>query len=217
MKPPDASILNKFIKVVGGHLTYALRDKKPKILAEAKEMVMEVEQKLRISKMDVDEHTKAKVEVKKGKSKDQTKETLSVLLKKMDKLNEEMNSRDRIYMNKLTALERAQKSSYIPKGKPLPGRKNEEDKPSSSQVPNTLAPTNAIEQDSSFKDEQNDEDDSDEEEVKKQANIVESEAFNILLGGSYTHPPISEATIKEEKREPILNTNDSGRFKGVQY
>jgi len=46
---------------------------------------------------------------------------------------------------------------------------------------------------------------------------VEFKGFNIFLGGSYTHPPISEVIIKEEKREPILNANDSGRFKGVQY
>lgn len=36
LRPRYASILDKFIKVVGGHLTYALRDKKPKTLADAK-------------------------------------------------------------------------------------------------------------------------------------------------------------------------------------
>lgn len=72
-------------------------------------MVMELEQNLPISKMDVDEHPKAKVEVKKGKSKDQNQETLLLLLKKREKLSKEMNSRDRLYMNKLTTLERAQK------------------------------------------------------------------------------------------------------------
>ena len=65
MRPLDVNILDKFIKVVGGHLTYAIRDKKRKTLVEAKELVMEVEQNLRISKMDVDEHPKVKVEVKK--------------------------------------------------------------------------------------------------------------------------------------------------------
>lgn len=38
---------------------------------------------------------------------------------------------------------------------------------------------------------------SDDEEVDEQANLVESDVFNILLGGSYTYPPISELTIKE--------------------
>lgn len=43
------------------------------------------------------------------------------------------------------------------------------------------------------------------------------DVFNILLGGSCTHPPISEVTIQEEKEEPILNADSSVRFKGVQY
>lgn len=128
-----------------------------------------------------------------------------------------MNSRDRLYVNKLTALERAQKSRYIPKGRPFPKKQNEEDKPRSLQVPNTLAPTNVVEQDSSFEDEHSYEDESDDEEVDEQANLVEFEAFNILLGGSYIYPPTGEVTIKEEKEEPILNIDDSGRFKGVQY
>jgi len=38
-----------------------------------------------------------------------------------------------------------------------------------------------------------------------------------LLGGSYTHPPISEVTCKEEVKEPILNVDDIGRFKVVHY
>lgn len=86
-------------------------------------------------------------------------------------------------MNKITALEKAQKSSYIPKGKPFPKKLNEEDKPSSSQVPNTLAPTNAVEQDSSSEDEQSESDESDDEEVDEQANLIEFNVFNILLGG----------------------------------
>ena len=43
LKPFDANILDKFVKVVGGHLTYALRDKKPSTFTEAKEMAMHVE------------------------------------------------------------------------------------------------------------------------------------------------------------------------------
>lgn len=54
LKPLYANILDKFIKVVGGHLTYELKDKKPNTLVEAKEIVMEVEKNLRISRMDVD-------------------------------------------------------------------------------------------------------------------------------------------------------------------
>jgi len=76
LRPLDAIILNKFTKVVGGHLTYAFKDKKPKTLVKAKEIVMEVEQNLNISKMEMFEHPKTKVEAKKSKSKDQTKETL---------------------------------------------------------------------------------------------------------------------------------------------
>ena len=49
------------MKVVGGHLTYTLKDKKPKSLVEAKGIVMEVEKSLQTSKMDVDEHSKAMV------------------------------------------------------------------------------------------------------------------------------------------------------------
>lgn len=218
LKPPNANILDKFIKVVGGHLTYALRDKKPSTMVETKEIAMEVEESLQITKMDVSDHPKVKVEVKKEKSKDQHEETLLVLLKKIENLNEEINSRDRLYMNKLVALERAQKSSYNPKRKALCQKaKWRKDKPSSSQVPNNLAPTNAVEQDSSSKDEQSDEDENNDGEVDEQTNLVEPDVFNILLGGSYTHPPISEVTFKEEKEEPILNADNSGRFKGVQY
>ena len=121
-------------------------------------------------------------------------------------------------MNKITALEKAQNSSYISKGKPFPKRKSEEDKPSSSQVRNTLVPSNAVEQDSSFEDEQSESDESDDDETNEQANLVESDIFNILLGGSYTHPPISEVKTKYGKEELILNVDASnGRFKGVQY
>jgi len=124
LKPADASILDKFIKVVGGHLTYALSEKKPKTLVEAKEMVMEVEQNLRMSKMDVDEHLKAKVEVKKGKSKDQNEENLLVLLKKVDNLNEEMNSWDMLYMNISSLPWKGPKNQVMsPKGNLSLGRK----------------------------------------------------------------------------------------------
>jgi len=105
---------------VGGHLTYALRDKKPSTLIEAKEIAMGVEENLQISRMDVNDHPKAKAEAKREKSKDQHEETLLAILKKMEKISEEVNSRDRLHLNKITALERAQKSSYIPKGKPFP-------------------------------------------------------------------------------------------------
>lgn len=33
----------------------------------------------------------------------------------------------------------------------------------------------------------------------------------------HAHPPINEVTFKEEEKEPILNVDDSGRFKGVEY
>ena len=204
MRPPNANILDKFVKDVGGHLTYALRDKKPKTLAEAKEITIEVEQNPRISKVDVDEHPRAKVKVKKGKSKDQHEETLLVLLKEMEKLYEEMNSQDRLYMSKFTTLERAQKSCYIPKGKPFPRKQNEEVKPNSSQVPNTLAPTNAVAQDSSSNDEQSDEDGTNDEEVNEQANLVEFEAFNILLRGSYAHPSIVRSLLKRKSKSQSL-------------
>jgi len=62
LKPFEANILDKFIKVVGGHLTYVLRDKKPSTLAEGKEIAMEVEANLRISKVDVTDHPRAKSE-----------------------------------------------------------------------------------------------------------------------------------------------------------
>jgi len=140
---------------------------------------------------DVNDHPKAKAEVKREKSKDQHEETPLAILKKMEKLSEEVNSRNRLYMNKITTLERPQKSSYISKEKPFPKKQNEEVKPSSSQVPNTLAPTNAVEQDSSSEEEQNDEDESDDEEVDELANLVQINVFNILLGGSYTHLLIS--------------------------
>jgi len=70
LRPPDAIIFHKFTKVVGGHLTYQLKDKKPKILVEANKIVMEVEKNLNISKMEMFEHPRTKVEAKKDKSKD---------------------------------------------------------------------------------------------------------------------------------------------------
>lgn len=80
-----------------------------------------------------------------------------------------------------------------------------------------MAPTNAIEPDPSFEDEESEGEESEDAETDEQANLVESDIFNILLGGSYTHPPISEVTLKEENEEPILNSDSKGRFKGVQY
>lgn len=82
--------------------------------------------------MDANDHPRAKVEAKKEKCKDQHEETVLAILKKMERLGEEVNSHHRVIMNKITALERAQKSSYIPKRKPFPKKQNEEDKPSSS-------------------------------------------------------------------------------------
>jgi len=159
LKPYDANILHKFIKVVGGHVTYTLRDNKPSTLAKAKEIVIEVEENLLISRMDANDIPKAKVEIKKEKTKDQHEEALLTILKRMEKLSEEFHSRDRVVMNKVTALKKAQKSSYIPRAKPFPKKQSDEEKPSSSQVPNNLAPTNAIEQDSSSEDEQSESDD----------------------------------------------------------
>ena len=49
LKPSEANILDKFIKAVGGHFTYVLRDKKPSTQPEAKEMAMEVEENIQIS------------------------------------------------------------------------------------------------------------------------------------------------------------------------
>lgn len=103
---------------------------------------MEVEKNIRISKLDVTDNPRAKAEVKKEKSKDQHEETLPTILKKMEKFTKEANSRDRFIMNKITALERAQKSSYVRKGKPFPKKKNKEDRPNLSQFPNALASTN---------------------------------------------------------------------------
>lgn len=119
LKPSKANILDKFIKVMGGHLTYVLRHKKPSTLAEAKEKAMEVEENLRISIVDINDHLRAKFETKK-KSKDQHEETLLAILKRMERFTEEANTRDMVIMNKIVALEKAQKSSYIPKGRPFP-------------------------------------------------------------------------------------------------
>ena len=70
LKPSEAKILDKFINAVGGHFPYVLRDKKPSTLAEAKEIAMEVEENIRISKVAINDHPRAKVEVKKETSKD---------------------------------------------------------------------------------------------------------------------------------------------------
>jgi len=43
--------------------------------------------------------------------------------------------------------------------------------------------------------------------TNEQANLMEVGVFNILLGGSYTHPLVSEVILKEEKEEPILNVD----------
>lgn len=182
---------------MGGHLTYALRDKKPSTLAKAKEKAIEVEENLRISKMNVDDIPKTKTETKKEKRKDQHEETIWAILKKMDKLSEEFHSWDRTVMNKITALEKAQKSNFVPKGKSFPRKQSDEEKPSSSQVSNTLAPTNIVDQDSSFEDEPYESDESDDDEIDEQTNLVEVDIFNILLGGSYIHHPplpINEVT-----------------------
>lgn len=107
LKPSEANILDKFIKAVGGHFTYVLRDKKPSTLAEAKEIAMEVEENIWISKVDINDHPRARVDVKKEKSKDEHEETLLAILKRMDKFTEEANAHDMVIINKITALERA--------------------------------------------------------------------------------------------------------------
>ena len=134
------------------------------------------------------------------KSTDKTEETLLVIIKKMQNLNEEMNSRDRLYMKKLTALERAQKSSYIPKGKHLPRNKNEEDKPSSFKVPNTLTPKDIVEKDSSYEDEQSDEYESDDEEINEHANIVDFKPLTFFFGVHILTPPLVSLISKKKKK-----------------
>lgn len=52
LEPTNAQILDNFIESVGGHLTYQLRDKKPKTLVEAKEIVIEVEQNLNVARIE---------------------------------------------------------------------------------------------------------------------------------------------------------------------
>ena len=59
--------------------------------------------------MNVGDLPKARTETKKEKSKDQREETLLAILKKIEKLTEEVHSRDQIVMNKITTLEKAQK------------------------------------------------------------------------------------------------------------
>jgi len=56
-----------------------------------------------------------------------------LVLKKLDKLSEEMNSRDELYINNFIALKKAQKSNFIPKNKPFPKKTNDEGKQSSSK------------------------------------------------------------------------------------
>jgi len=82
----------------------------------------------------------------------------------MEKFTKEANARDRVIMNKITALQRAQ-TNYIPKGKPFPTKQSEEDRLSSSQFPNTFATTNVVEPDSSSEDEESEEGESEGEEV----------------------------------------------------
>lgn len=217
LKPSEANILDKFIKAVGGHFTFVLRDKKPSTLAEAKEIAMEVEENIRISKVDINDHPKARTEAKKEKPKDQHKETLLSILKRMENFTKEANVHDRVIMDEIIALERAQKSSYISKGKPFPKKQSEEVRPNSSKFPNTLAPTNVVEPNSSSEDEESEGEESEVEQTDELANLVESEIFNILLGGSYIHPSITEVTLREEKEESILKFDSKGRFKGFQY
>lgn len=95
LKPSEANMLDKFIKAVSGHLTYALRDKKPSTLAKPKEITMQVEENLRISRMDANDLPKIKTESKKEKSKDQHEETLLPTLKMMKNLSEEVDSWDK--------------------------------------------------------------------------------------------------------------------------
>lgn len=73
-----------------------------------------------------------------------------------------------------------------------------------------------MEQESSSKDEQSDDEESEDEGGEK-TNIAETRAFNIMLGCTYTRPFISKVTLEDEKDEPILNFDDGGRFKVVQY
>jgi len=97
-----------------------------------------------------------------------------VALKKLDKLSKDRNARDRLYMNKFTALEKDQNSTFIPKNKPFVNKANDQGKQGPTQVRNALAPTNVVEQDeSSSKDEQSDNEES-EDEGGEQANIVEN-------------------------------------------
>ena len=74
-----------------------------------------------------------------------------------------------------------------------------------------------MERESSSEHEQSDKEESEDEEGDEQENIVESCALNIMLVGTYNHASISEVTLKQEKDEPILNVDDSGRFKGAKY
>lgn len=105
---------------------------------------MEVEENIWILKLDIGDHPRTRAKVNKEKSKDQHEETLLSILKKIDRSFEEANKRETIIMNKLTTLERAQKSSYIPKGTPFPRKKSEEDRLTCSQFLNTLASTNVV-------------------------------------------------------------------------
>lgn len=47
-------------------------------------------------------------------------------------------------------------------------------------------------------DEESKGEESEDEKTDEHSKLVESDILNIFLGGSYTHPPISEITLKEE-------------------
>lgn len=183
-------------------MTYRLRDKKPKNLVDTKEMVIEIKTNLNVSHIKMFNFPRAKVETKKSKSKDQVEETLVTVLKKINKIFDDMNVRDWMYMNKFNALEKGKRSTFLSNNKSFVKKHNEEGKQAQPNVPNTLTPTNVVNQvDSSSNEYQSDSssEESEYEEASEKMNVFnESQSSNILLGDTYTRPRTSEVKLKEK-------------------
>lgn len=72
------------------------------------------------------EHPRAEVETKKRKSKDQVEESLVMSLNKLEKISKDMKYRDRLHLNKLTTLQKAQKSSSTQNNNPFTKKPKDE-------------------------------------------------------------------------------------------
>jgi hypothetical protein len=115
--PKDDVILLQYKNDFEGKFIFMLKDKSPKTLVEAKELVAKIEEKLFASKVQPFHVPRAKDETKPRimNNFEPTQDSMTLLDQRLEKTTTESLQNQSLIMNKVTNLERAQQQNVLPR------------------------------------------------------------------------------------------------------